>query len=318
MGTIADAALDAGGEVVGVIPQALVDREIAHPGLTELHVVGSMHERKALMADLADGFVALPGGMGTLEELFEVYTWTQLGLHAKPLGLLDVRGYYAQLVAFLDHAVAERFVTAEHREMLVVEQRAGGAARGVQALAAAGAREVDRSLAVVSSASIAVGRGGAARPATATLIARAGARLEPAQHDGVADRRRRQRGDERDADAGEHEPPDRAVVVGGERDPRREAGRGRRRGVSSRLQRRVGARDPRLAARSRHRHRRRASAERVAGRQRDEHLVVAERVQVEPGRVEHRLEVVLEHDREVVAAVAQAVRGGRRARPRRG
>jgi hypothetical protein len=124
MGTIADAALEAGGEVVGVIPQALVDREIAHTGLSDLHVVGSMHERKAKMADLADGFVALPGGMGTLEELFEVYTWTQLGLHSKPLGLLDVRGYYTQLAAFLDHAVAERFVTAEHREMLVVERRA--------------------------------------------------------------------------------------------------------------------------------------------------------------------------------------------------
>jgi uncharacterized protein (TIGR00730 family) len=120
MGTVADAALAAGGEVVGVIPQALVDREIAHPGLSELHVVQSMHERKALMADLSDGFVALPGGTGTLDELFEVYTWTQLGLHAKPLGLLDVRGYWTSLVAFLDHAVAERFVTAEHREMLVV------------------------------------------------------------------------------------------------------------------------------------------------------------------------------------------------------
>ena len=125
MGVIADAVLDAGGDVIGVIPQALVDREIAHPGVRDLRVVGSMHERKALMADLADGFVALPGGMGTLEELFEVYTWTQLGLHAKPLGLLDVRGYYAQLVAFLDHAVAERFVTAEHREMLVVEEGTG-------------------------------------------------------------------------------------------------------------------------------------------------------------------------------------------------
>ena len=120
MGTVADAALAAGGEVVGVIPQSLVDREIAHPGLSELHVVQSMHERKALMAELSDGFVALPGGTGTLDELFEVYTWTQLGLHAKPLGLLDVRGYYESLVAFLDHAVAERFVTAEHREMLVV------------------------------------------------------------------------------------------------------------------------------------------------------------------------------------------------------
>jgi uncharacterized protein (TIGR00730 family) len=124
MGTLADAVLDAGGEAVGVIPQALVDREIAHPGLSDLRVVGSMHERKALMAELSDGFIALPGGMGTLEELFEVYTWTQLGLHSKPLGLLDVRSYFLRLAAFLDHAVAERFLTVEHREMLVVEQRA--------------------------------------------------------------------------------------------------------------------------------------------------------------------------------------------------
>jgi uncharacterized protein (TIGR00730 family) len=125
MGVVADAALDAGADVVGVIPQALVDREIAHPGVSDLRVVGSMHERKALMADLADGFIALPGGMGTLEELFEVYTWTQLGLHSKPLGLLDVRGYYDRLAAFLDHAVQERFLTPEHREMLVVEERPG-------------------------------------------------------------------------------------------------------------------------------------------------------------------------------------------------
>jgi uncharacterized protein (TIGR00730 family) len=124
MGAVADAALDAGGEVVGVIPQALIDREIAHPGLSDLRVVSSMHERKALMAELSDGFVALPGGMGTLEELFEVYTWTQLGLHSKPLGLFDVRSYFAKLVAFLDHTVEERFLTVEHREMLVVEQRA--------------------------------------------------------------------------------------------------------------------------------------------------------------------------------------------------
>jgi len=124
MGAVADAMLDAGGEAIGVIPQALVDREIAHPGLADLRVVGSMHERKALMAELAEGFVALPGGMGTLEELFEVYTWTQLGLHSKPLGLLDVRGYYDKLVAFLDHTVEERFMTVEHREMLVVEERA--------------------------------------------------------------------------------------------------------------------------------------------------------------------------------------------------
>ena len=123
MGVLADAALAAGGEVAGVIPQSLVDREIAHPGLSELHVVGSMHERKALMAELSDGFVALPGGTGTLDELFEVYTWTQLGLQAKPLGLLDVRGYFAQLAGFLDHAVRERFMTPEHRDMLVIEER---------------------------------------------------------------------------------------------------------------------------------------------------------------------------------------------------
>ena len=122
MGTVADAALAAGGEVVGVIPQSLVDREIAHPGLSELHVVQSMHERKALMADLSDGFVALPGGTGTLEELFEVYTWTQLGLHAKPLGLFNVRGYFDGLARFLDHATAERFVTPQHRAMLLVHE----------------------------------------------------------------------------------------------------------------------------------------------------------------------------------------------------
>ncbi len=133
MGAIADAALEAGGEVVGVIPQALVDREIAHTGLSELQVVGSMHERKARMAELADGFIALPGGMGTLEELFEVYTWTQLGLHSKPLGLLDVRGYYSRLAAFLDHAVAERFVTAKHRAMLLVEEDLGALLDGLAA-----------------------------------------------------------------------------------------------------------------------------------------------------------------------------------------
>ena len=112
MGVLADAALAEGGEVIGVIPQALVDREIAHRGLTDLRVVGSMHERKALMAELSDAFVALPGGLGTLEELFEVYTWAQLGLHRKPCGLLDVEGYYAGIAAFLEHAVEERFVCA--------------------------------------------------------------------------------------------------------------------------------------------------------------------------------------------------------------
>src|ERR687894_2081084 len=119
MGTIADAALEAGGEAVGVIPQALVDREIGHRGLTELHVVDSMHERKALMAELSDAFVAVPGGIGTLEELIEVYTWSQLGLHRKTCGLLNVRGYYDHLAAFLDHAVAQEFLPEQHRALLV-------------------------------------------------------------------------------------------------------------------------------------------------------------------------------------------------------
>lgn len=123
MGVLADTVLAAGGEVIGVIPQALVDREVASPRVADLRVVDSMHERKAMMAELADAFVALPGGLGTLEELFEVLTWAQLGIHGKPCGLLDSEGYYAPLVAHLDHAVAERFVRSEHRELLVVERR---------------------------------------------------------------------------------------------------------------------------------------------------------------------------------------------------
>jgi uncharacterized protein (TIGR00730 family) len=122
MGELADATLAAGGEIVGVIPRALMEREIGHHRVPDLRVVDSMHERKALMADLADAFVALPGGLGTLEELFEVYTWAQLGLHRKACGLLDVEGYYSGLAGFLDHAVAERFVRAEHRAMLIVER----------------------------------------------------------------------------------------------------------------------------------------------------------------------------------------------------
>jgi uncharacterized protein (TIGR00730 family) len=110
MGIVADAALAAGGDVVGVIPQALLERELAHDGLSELHVVGSLHERKALMAELADAFVALPGGFGTLDELMEQLTWSQLGLHAKPVGLLDVEGYWRPLVAFARHATEEGFV----------------------------------------------------------------------------------------------------------------------------------------------------------------------------------------------------------------
>jgi uncharacterized protein (TIGR00730 family) len=120
MGAVADAARAAGGEVVGVIPQQIFDLEIGHTGLNDLRVVGSMHERKALMAELSDAFVALPGGIGTLEELFEVYTWAQLGIHAKPLALLDVAGYYQPLAAFLDHAVAQRFLRSETRAMLTV------------------------------------------------------------------------------------------------------------------------------------------------------------------------------------------------------
>lgn len=123
MGAVAGAALAAGGEVIGVIPRALEAKEIAHPGLSALHVVGSMHERKALMAGLADGFVALPGGMGTFDEFFEVVTWAQLGIHVKPCGLLNVAGYYDRLTGFLDHAVAEGFVKGELREMIVVEER---------------------------------------------------------------------------------------------------------------------------------------------------------------------------------------------------
>ncbi len=125
MGVVADAALDAGGEVVGVIPQTLVDREVGHAGLTELHVVSTMHERKARMADLADVFVAMPGGLGTLEEIAEALTWLQLGLHAKPCALLDVDGYYGPLVGWLDHAVAEGFVAADRRDAVVVEATAG-------------------------------------------------------------------------------------------------------------------------------------------------------------------------------------------------
>jgi uncharacterized protein (TIGR00730 family) len=125
MGKLADAVLAEGGEAIGVLPEALVAQEIGHPGLSDLRVVGSMHERKALMAELADGFVALPGGLGTVEELFEVYTWAQLGLHRKPCALLDVEGYYEGVAAFLAHAVEERFLREDHRAMLIVERHPG-------------------------------------------------------------------------------------------------------------------------------------------------------------------------------------------------
>jgi uncharacterized protein (TIGR00730 family) len=119
MGVLADAALAAGGKVIGVIPKALLAKEVAHAGLTELRVVGSMHERKAMMAELSIGFIALPGGLGTMEEFFEVLTWSQLGLHAKPCGLLNVAGYFDSLLAFLDSTVNERFVKSEHRALVI-------------------------------------------------------------------------------------------------------------------------------------------------------------------------------------------------------
>jgi uncharacterized protein (TIGR00730 family) len=121
MGALADEALARGGEVIGVIPRYLVEREVAHRSLTDLHVVATMHERKALMAELADAFVALPGGIGTLEELVEMLTWAQLGLHAKPIGIVNVDGYYDNLLAFLQHAVGEGFLSPATRERLVVE-----------------------------------------------------------------------------------------------------------------------------------------------------------------------------------------------------
>jgi len=119
MGVIADAVLQSGGRVLGVIPKMLVDKELAHHGVTELRIVGSMHERKALMAELADGFIALPGGFGTVEEFSEVLTWGQLGLHAKPLGILNVSGYYDHFLRFLDHAVATRLLRPEHRQLVL-------------------------------------------------------------------------------------------------------------------------------------------------------------------------------------------------------
>ena len=123
MGVVADAAMAAGGEVVGIIPQSLLDAEVGHKGLTRLEVVDGMHARKARMAELSDAFIALPGGLGTLEELFEVWTGGQLGYHAKPLGLLDVNGFYDKLGGFLDHIVEEGFVRPQHRAMLLLGQQ---------------------------------------------------------------------------------------------------------------------------------------------------------------------------------------------------
>ena len=126
MGALADSMLERGGKVTGIIPHALHGKEIAHSGLTELHVVDSMHERKSLMAVLSDGFIAMPGGFGTLEEIIEVITWGQLGFHDKPCGLLNVAGYFDQLLAFLDHTQTQGFVHAEHRRMLLVADTPAG------------------------------------------------------------------------------------------------------------------------------------------------------------------------------------------------
>jgi uncharacterized protein (TIGR00730 family) len=126
MGALADGVIEAGGEVVGVIPRLLDESEIAHTGLTELHTVGSMHERKALMVELSDGFIALPGGLGTLDELAEVATWAQLGIHSKPIGLLNVMGYFDDLLRYLDGAVEEEFLSRRNRELLLVDSTSQG------------------------------------------------------------------------------------------------------------------------------------------------------------------------------------------------
>ncbi len=126
MGAVADAAINAGGRAVGVIPQSLIDMEIAHTGLADLHVVASMHERKALMAELSDGFIALPGGIGTLEELFEIMTFAQLHFHQKPCGLLNIEGYYDQLIGFLNNAQMQGFVSSAQIRYLLVDQTVDG------------------------------------------------------------------------------------------------------------------------------------------------------------------------------------------------
>lgn len=122
MGTIADAALAAGGEVIGVIPESLMAKELGHGGVTKLHVVSSMHERKQLMVDLSDGFIALPGGFGTLDELFETLTWLQLSFHSKPVGLLNVNGFFDKLLPFLDHMTEQGFLRVAHRQCVLVHE----------------------------------------------------------------------------------------------------------------------------------------------------------------------------------------------------
>jgi len=124
MGALADAVLEAGGRAIGVIPQMLLDKEVGHTGLTELRIVATMTERKLLMGELSDAFMALPGGIGTMDELFEVWTWTQLDLHRKPCGLVNHEGFYDGLIAFLDHAVREGFLRPRHRDALLIERDA--------------------------------------------------------------------------------------------------------------------------------------------------------------------------------------------------
>jgi uncharacterized protein (TIGR00730 family) len=136
MGVVANAVLESGGEAIGVIPKSLAVKEVAHDNLTELHVVASMHERKAMMADLADGFIALPGGWGTLEEIFEVLTWAQLGFHDKPCGLLNVDGYFDHLLSYLDHATTEGFLRAENRRMMLCDDTAAGLVQQFEAYSA--------------------------------------------------------------------------------------------------------------------------------------------------------------------------------------
>ena len=122
MGAIADSVLGAGGKVIGVLPQSLVEREVAHPGLTQLHIVSSMHERKTMMAGFADAFIMMPGGLGTLEEFFEVWTWAQLGLHRKPIGIFGSQAFFSPLLAFLDHLVSQGFVRPEYRQMVTLDE----------------------------------------------------------------------------------------------------------------------------------------------------------------------------------------------------
>lgn len=142
MGILADTALSCGGRVVGIIPQSLVEKEVAHDGLSERLIVESMHERKARMVERADGFIALPGGLGTLDELFELWTWAQLGFHGKPFGLLDADAYFAPLIDFLDHAVGEGFVRPAYRELLAVDDDAARLLDRLEARLAPGRRSV--------------------------------------------------------------------------------------------------------------------------------------------------------------------------------